>query len=99
MRQRIVQIIQKRGVFDIKKSWRVLYDEFDRKFHIRVCSRMNHCNYAGNRLDFIEKELNMLPQLYELTCKLFESECRTLINDWGRFAKRAEMTRQLKTTK
>lgn len=88
MRQRITQIIQKGGIHNIRSDWNRLYWEFDKKYHINTTVRMNNRLFNGSRMDFIDKELNMIPELYELTCKLFESNYNKLMEDWGKFAKR-----------
>lgn len=93
MRQRINQIIRKGDVNDIHQRWAMLYDEFDRKFHVKVWIRASNSKYKGSNLDYIEKELGMMPQLYELACKLFESSYNQLMESWGKFAKRAELLR------
>lgn len=89
MRQRITQIIQKDGVSNIRDKWHTLYAEFDKKYHIKLSTRMNNALYTGTKMDFIEKELRMIPEMYDLTCKLFESSYNKLMEDWGRFAKRS----------
>lgn len=88
MRQRIIQIIQKGGIHNIRSDWNRLYCEFDKKYHLNTTVRMNNRLFNGSRMDFIDKELNMIPELYELTCKLFESNYTKLMEDWGKFAKR-----------
>lgn len=89
MRQRITQIIQKGGISDIRDKWHMLYLEFDKKYHINVSTRMNNSVFSGSKMDFIEEELDMIPELYDLTCKLFESSYNALVESWGKFAKRA----------
>lgn len=93
MRQRINQIVRKGGVNDIHHRWAMLYDEFDRKFHMKVWVRISNAKFKGNSMDYIDTELNMIPELYELACKLFESSYRQLMESWGRFARRAELLR------
>ncbi len=95
MRQRITQIIRKNEVSDIRGSYHLLYNEFNAKYHINVYTRMNNVCYKGNAMDYIENELEMLPQLYDLTCKLFEESCDSLMKSWGKSAKRAEVARDL----
>lgn len=90
MRQRITQIIRKGGVTAIKDGYNLLYNEFDKKYHINLSTRMNNIMYAGSKLDYIEKELKMLPELYCLTCKLFESQYESLMESWGKTVKRAQ---------
>lgn len=90
MRQRINQIVQKGGVNDIRGKWNMLYDEFDRKYHIKVAIRMSNKGYEGTRMDYIDHELHMITELYDLACKLFESSYEQLMESWGKYAKRTK---------
>ena len=90
MRQRINQIITKGGVSDIRGKWMMLYDEFDRKYHIKVATRMSNSGFDGTRMDYIDQELHMITELYDLACKLFESSYEQLMESWGKYAKRAK---------
>lgn len=95
MRQRITQIIRKNGVSNARGSYYLLYSEFNAKYHINVYTRMNNIMYKGNAMDYIEKELKMLPQLYDLTCKLFEDSYESLMKSWGKTVQRATCERNL----
>lgn len=95
MRQRITQIIRKGSAGDIGKGYRLLYSEFNYKFHVNVFTRMNNALYKGSAMDYIEKEMNKLPDLYDLACKLFENTYEDLMESWGKSAKRAEHQRNL----
>lgn len=95
MRQRITQIIRKNGVANARGSYHLLYSEFNAKYHINVYTRMNNIVYKGNVMDYIEKELKMLPQLYDLTCKLFEDSYESLMKSWGKTIQRAICERNL----
>lgn len=91
-RQRIVQIMNKTSHGDFGNVYRLLYNEFDKKFHINVGLRMSKMKYEGwNYLDYVEKEMHMIPELYELACKLFESDYNKLIESWGRTIKSAKI--------
>lgn len=94
MRQRIVQIIRKAGGRQIPESYRLLYQEFNAKFHMNIFTRMNNIQYKGSALTYIDKELDMIPQLYDLTCKLFENTYEDLMKSWGKAAKRASINRE-----
>lgn len=95
MRQRITQIIRKNGVSNARGSYHLLYSEFNAKYHINVYTRMNNIVYKGNAMDYIEKELKMLPQPYDLTCKLFEDSYESLMKSWGKTIQRATCERDL----
>lgn len=90
MRQRINQIVLKDDSSDIRGKWMMLYDEFDRKYHIKVAMRMSNKGYEGTRMDYIDHELHMITELYDLACKLFESSYEQLMESWGKYAKRAK---------
>lgn len=68
MRQRINQMIRRGDVNDIQHRWSTLFEEFDRKFHIKIWVRLSNAGFKGNRIDYIDKELNMIPELYVLAC-------------------------------
>ena len=95
MRQRITQIVRKGSAGDIGKGYRLLYSEFNYKFHVNVFTRMNNALYKGSAMDYIEKEMGKLPDLYDLACKLFENTYEDLMESWGKSAKRAERQRNL----
>lgn len=95
MRQRITQIVRKGSAGDIGKGYRLLYSEFNYKFHVNVFTRMNNALYKGNAMDYIEKEMGKLPDLYDLACKLFENTYEDLMESWGKSARRAEHQRNL----
>ena len=95
MRQRITQIVRKAGGGNLRQAYNLLYAEFNAKYHINVFTRMNNACYAGSAIDYIEKELKQLPDLYDLACKLFESSYEKLMEAWGKSAKRAERSRNL----
>lgn len=97
MRQRINEIIRKNGVAKIKDSFHRLYTEFNAKYHINVFTRMNNVTYKGNAMDYIEKELDMMPQLYDIACKLFENSYNDIMDSWGKSAKRADRNRNIST--
>ena len=79
MRRRSPQLAQSR--------WSYLYARFDEIYHKNVKIRMKNYNAEpGHRkcysiLDFIEKVLNMLDELYDLAVKLFESDFTQLMQE------------------
>lgn len=97
MRQRITQIVRKTG--DPRGSYHLLYQEFNSKYHMNIYTRMNNILYSKSAMDFIDNELDMIPQLYDLTCKLFENSYEALMKSWGKAAKRADRSRNISNRK
>lgn len=88
-RQRIKQIIQYHASskVEIMQKWNLLYNEFEAKYHVNLSVRFENNKDAfkpklRNKVDLIDRQMNMIPQLYEICCKLFESDVRKLRAEW-----------------
>ena len=89
-RQRINQIIKYRfgGGDKVAKRWNLLHSEFEKKYHVDLKRRMNSAEAMAvkpkykNKLDYIDRKMEMIPQLYELACKLFENDIERLRKEW-----------------
>lgn len=85
-RQRINQIVKyKVELKNFSKRWNLLYDEFEKKYHLDLKRRINNCDIKPkikNKIDYIDREMSMIPQLYEIACKLFENDVEELKNEW-----------------
>ena len=84
-RQRITQIIRHKAKDNYAQRWNLLYSEFERKYHIDLKRRIANCNVKPkikNKIDYIERELNMVSELYEIACKIFELDVEELKKEW-----------------
>lgn len=88
-RQRINQIVR-RGVKNpalYKDRWALLYSEFEKKYHVNLSLRLeNHANEytpkLKNNMDVIDRQMGMIPNLYEIACKVFENDYDALMKEW-----------------
>lgn len=84
-RQRINQIIRYGAKGRYMDRWSLLYSEFEKKYHVDIKRRMKNCEIKPkikNKMDYIDRAMDMIPQLYELSCKLFENEVEKLKEEW-----------------
>lgn len=87
-RQRINQIIRYGANGRYSERWSLLYKEFEGKFHINIKRRMESEEVKAmkpkikSKMDYIDRVLNMTPQLYELSCKVFENDVNKLREEW-----------------
>lgn len=88
-RQRINQIVRHgvKNSKDIGVRWNLLYGEFEKKYHINLSARLERYRNdfkpkLKNQLDLIDRKMNMIPQLYEVCCKLFHSDVKELMKTW-----------------
>lgn len=84
-RQRITQIVRFRSK-NYQDRYKLLYTEFEKKYHLNLEMRFDRFNKKNkpklkNKMDLIEKELKMIPQLYELCVKLFEQDFKILLEE------------------
>lgn len=69
-----------------RDRWAILYREFENKYHINLSVRFNNYNEANkpkckSKVDYIDKVLNKIPELYELAAKLFENDVKALVDE------------------
>lgn len=84
-RQRITQIVRHCKNKQYKERYRLLYGEFERKYHCNLKLRMESDILkpkARNTMDYIDRGMNMVPELYEIACKLFENDVEELKAEW-----------------
>lgn len=86
-RMMLNRVMRRRSPELAQSRWSYLYARFDEIYHKNVKIRMKNYNAEpGHRkcysiLDFIEKVLNMLDELYDLAVKLFESDFAQLMQE------------------
>lgn len=84
-RQRITQIVRYGAGGNYRERYNLLYGEFERKYHCNLKMRMENSTIkpkVKNKMDYIDRELGMIPQLYEIACKLFENDVEKLKAEW-----------------
>lgn len=82
-RRRISQIIRK-GCLDphvLGIRWNMLYNEFEMKHHMNLDKRMQSEPKIKTKIEFIDKKLNMIPELYDVCCKLYTGEYKKLMKE------------------
>ena len=86
-RMMLNRVMRRRSPELSQSRWSYLYARFEEIYHKNVKIRMKNYNAEpGHRkcysiLDFIEKVLNMLDELYDLAVKLFESDFTQLMQE------------------
>lgn len=86
-RMMLNRVMRRRSPELSQSRWSYLYARFEEIYHKNVKIRMKNYNAEpGHRkctsiLDFIDKVLNMLDELYDLAVKLFESDFTQLMRE------------------
>ncbi len=68
------------------QRWNELYKQFEMKYHIDLKRRMETYNLSHkpkvkNKLDYIHRVLNKVPELYDIACKLYENDVKELVQE------------------
>ena len=84
-RQVLVRVV-KYKTSNYRERWNELYKQFEMKYHINLKRRFNTYNENNkpklkNKLDYIDKVLNKIPELYEIACKLYENDVKELVKE------------------
>ena len=86
-RQRITQIVRHGSKNNHQERYNMLYKEFSMKYHCDLNRRMETYNENNkpkvrNKMDYIDKVMNKIPELYEIACKIFENDIEKLKKEW-----------------
>lgn len=72
-----------------RERWALLYREFENKYHIDLSRRLSTYNEQNspkcrNKIDYIDRVLGKIPELYELAAKLYENDVKALVQEMYR---------------
>lgn len=67
-----------------RNRWTILYREFENKYHINLQYRYStynekHKPKCKSKLDYIDRIMNKVPELYEIAAKLYENDVNALV--------------------
>ena len=83
-RQVLNRVVRYKGA-NYQERWNELYKQFEMKYHIDLNRRIERWKKdtgkkTMNKLNYIDKIMNKIPELYEIACKLYESDIKELVN-------------------
>lgn len=81
-RQILVRVVSHKGA-DFQARWKELYRQFEMKYHINLKHRYEtynseHKPKMKNVLDYVDRVMGKVPELYEIACKLYENDVKEL---------------------
>ena len=84
-RQILNRVVRYQGA-NYQERWRELYKQFEMKYHIDLGARLINYNKSNkpklkNKVDYIDKVMNKIPELYEIAAKLYENDVKKLARD------------------
>lgn len=73
------------------ERWSTLYREFENKYHMDLSRKFDMYNESHKpkfkrMIDYIDKVLNKIPELYELAAKLYENDVKELVSEMYQLA-------------
>lgn len=82
-RQILNRVVRYKGA-NYKERWAELYKQFEMKYHISLNRRIDSWKKdtgkkTMNKLNYIDKVMDKIPELYEIACKLYESDIKELV--------------------
>ncbi|WP_025911997.1 Bro-N domain-containing protein [Priestia flexa] len=85
-KRQIINRVVRKGNKKYSDRWNALYREFEAKYHINIKRRLEKYNEEHkpklkNKLDYIDKVLNKIPELYEVAAKLYENDVKSLVQE------------------
>ena len=85
-KRQILNRVVRFGKENYSERWNVLYREFENKYHINIKTRMaryneTHQPKCRNKLDYIDRVMNKIPELYEIAAKIYENDVKALVEE------------------
>ncbi|MGG4141835.1 Bro-N domain-containing protein [Paenibacillus algorifonticola] len=87
-RQVLNRVVRKGGTEParVRDRWNELYKQFEMKYHVNLQRKLDSYNEAHkpklkNKLDYIDKVLSKIPELYEIACKIYENDVKELVTE------------------
>lgn len=82
-RQVLNRVVRHKGA-DYKERWQLIFRHFSATYNISLRARRvkwDSINKPKSKsyVDFIDRGLNMIPELYDVACKLFEGDIQEII--------------------
>jgi prophage antirepressor-like protein len=81
-RQTLNRVVRYKNA-NFQERWAELYRQFNMKYHIDIEKRFLAYNKENkpkmkSKLDYVDKVMNKIPELYEIACKLYENDIKEL---------------------
>ncbi|SDK01745.1 BRO-N domain-containing protein [Paenibacillus naphthalenovorans] len=85
-KRQILNRVVRKGGAKFQERWSELYKQFEMKYHLRLSDHLERYNRTHkpklkNKVDYIDKVMNKIPELYEIACKLFENDVKELVSE------------------
>jgi prophage antirepressor-like protein len=85
-KRQILNRVVRKGGNKYQERWRELYKQFEMKYHLRLADQLERYNRTHkpkiqNKVDYIDKVMSKIPELYEIACKLFENDVKELVDE------------------
>ena len=85
-RQTLNKVVKHKGA-NYSERWSLLYKHFQDKYHLDLKIRRENWDKVNkpkskSMVDFIDRGLNKVPELYEIACKLFHSDIEEIVQHY-----------------
>jgi prophage antirepressor-like protein len=85
-KRQVLNRVVRKGGNKFQERWNELYKQFEMKEHVNVSKRMENYNDKNkpkvkSKIDYIDKVMNKIPELYDIACKIYESDVNELVEE------------------
>lgn len=85
-RQVLNRVVKNTTTGNFQERYNELYYQFDSKYRINSKKRFENYNKINkpkmkSRMEYIDKIMNKIPELYEIAVKLYENDVKELVNE------------------
>ncbi len=85
-KRKIINRIIRQNHRNYQERWNELYQHFEMKYRINLDARIAKYNASNktkvrNKLDYIDRVMGKIPELFEIACKIYENDVKRLADE------------------
>ena len=86
-KRQVLSTVMKHKNANYRERWQLLYSHFEKKYHLNLKIRRDNWDKENkprskSMIDFVDRGLNMIPEIYEIACKIFENDINEILEHY-----------------
>jgi len=86
-KRQVLNTVVKHKNASYRERWQLLYNHFEKKYHLNLKIRRDNWDKENkpkskSMIDFVDRGLKMIPEIYDIACKLFENDINEILEHY-----------------
>lgn len=86
-KRQVLSTVMKHKNANYRERWQLLYSHFEKKYHLNLKIRRDNWDKENkprskSMIDFVDRGLKMIPEIYDIACKIFENDINEILEHY-----------------